>query len=317
MCAELKSRGLYVRAVCNNDAIRPFLQQFAAEIVKADIRWPSDLPQVFSGASFVYHLAGIVSIASRTSKELEDVNVLGMRNVLDACINARVRKLVYTGTVHTLPFTNNHAVLREIARYDPGAVDGPYAVSKAKASNMVLDAVKNKALDAVIALPSGIVGGFELKRSNFGQIVVDTAERKLPAFVTGRYDFVDVRDVARALADLAEKGQAGESYILSGHITSVKELVETCAKAAGVPPPSLCLPLWLLKPFAALTEIADALRKKKLTFTPYALKVLSDNCNFSHEKISALTGYNPRPVSEALAEQVEFYFKEYKPYFAL
>jgi dihydroflavonol-4-reductase len=47
-------------------------------------------------------------------------------------------------------------------------------------------------------------------------------------------------------------------------------------------------------------------------FTPYALKVLGDNCNFSHEKITALTGYAPRPVSEALKDQVEFYFNVYK-----
>jgi dihydroflavonol-4-reductase len=52
-----------------------------------------------------------------------------------------------------------------------------------------------------------------------------------------------------------------------------------------------------------------------LTFTPYALKVLGDNCNFSHEKITALTGYHPRPAAEALKDQVDFYLNVYKKYY--
>lgn len=317
LCAELKERGLFVRAVVNNDAVRSYAAQYADQLVKADIRDPRALEAVCEGARYVYHLAGIVSIASKIDRELEDVNVRGMQHVIDACLAARVKRLVYTGTVHTLPFTDTTSVLREIPRYDSGAVEGAYAVTKAIASNMTLDAVRDRGLDAVIAMPSGIVGAFELKRSNFGQIVVDVAEKRLPAYVTGRYDFVDVRDVAAALTDLAFQGGAGESYILSGHIMEVKELVEICARAAGVAPPRLCVPLGALKPFAALAEQLDLARKKTLTFTPYALKVLGDNCLFSHDKISALTGYAPRPLRAALEEQVDFYFRVYKPYFKL
>jgi dihydroflavonol-4-reductase len=220
--------------------------------------------------------------------------------------------MIYTGTAHTLPFTDNTSVLREIPRFEPDAITGAYAVTKALASNLVLDAVRTRGLDAVIGMPSGIIGGFELKRSNFGQMVVDVAEGRLPVFITGRYDFVDVKDVAKALADLATKGVSGECYILSGHILSVKELVETSARAAGVQPPKICLPLGFVKLFARIAE-AIALRKgQTLMFTPYALKVLEDNCNFSHEKITALTGYAPRSLQDALKDQVDFYFEVFK-----
>jgi dihydroflavonol-4-reductase len=156
-------------------------------------------------------------------------------------------------------------------------------------------------------MPSGVIGGFELKRSNFGQMVVDVTERRLPIYVTGRYDFVDVKDVAKALADLATKGVSGESYILSGHILSIKELVETSARAAGVPPPKICLPLGFVKLFAGIAENIALKKGTTPMFTPYAMKVLGDNCNFCHDKITALTGYAPRPLSEALKDQVDFY----------
>jgi dihydroflavonol-4-reductase len=264
----------------------------------------------------VHHLAAIVSIASKIDRELEDVNIGGVKNIIEACLAHKVKRLVHVGTVHTIPFTDKTSVLREIPRFLPDEVEGAYAVTKAIASNLVLDAVRERGLNAVIGMPSGIVGPFELKRSNFGQMVVDVAERKLPAYVTGEYDFVDVRDVAKALADLAFMGPAGESYLLSGYVLPVKDLVCYTAEAAGVPPPKLCLPLSLVKFFSYFAEWWSLSRKQTLMFTPYAMKVLGDNCNFSHEKITALTGYNPRPLKEALKDQVDYYLNIYKPNFA-
>jgi dihydroflavonol-4-reductase len=317
LCAELKSRGCVIRALAHhrNDVALPFLRQYADEIIVADIRKPAELAGAFSGAAYVYHLAGIVSIASSIDRDLYAVNVTGTENVINACLDCGVKRLVYTGTVHTLPFHDKTSALKEIPRFDPDAVHGAYAVTKAQASNLVLDAARDRGLDAVIGMPSGIVGGFELKRSNFGQMVADVAERRLPVCLDGRYDFVDVRDVAKALADLAEKGVKGESYILSGHVVSVEDLVAMAAQVAGVRPPKIRLPLPPVAFFSYFAEWHSVLTKRTLMFTPYAIKVLGDNCNFSHEKISALTGYSPRSIAEAIAEQVDFYFKVYKPLF--
>ncbi|MDR2516014.1 MAG: NAD-dependent epimerase/dehydratase family protein [Spirochaetaceae bacterium] len=317
LCAELGSRGHFVRALVRkgSENYHPFLTPFVDEIVYGDIRDRESLDAAFAGADYVYHLAGIVSIASKMNREIAGTNIDGTKNVIDACLAHGVKRLVYTGTVHTLPFTDTKTVLREIPRFRPEEVHGSYAVSKAAASNLVLDAVKEQGLDAVIAMPSGIVGGFELKRSNFGQMLADVAEGRLPVYVKGRYDFVAVRDVARALADLALAGSAGESYIVSGNQVTVEELVTWAAKAAGVKPPKLCLPLPLVKLFSYPAERLALLRKRTLVFTPYAIKVLGDNCNFSHEKLTALTGYAPSSIEEAIREQVEYYVSVYKPAF--
>jgi dihydroflavonol-4-reductase len=246
LCAELHSRGVYVRALYYRDEqVVPFLKQYADEVSYVDITSPSSVSAALAGAAYVYHLAGIVSIASKLDENIKAVNIDGAQNVIDACLTLGVKRLVYTGTIHTLPFSDNTSVLREIPRFDPDAVAGAYAVSKAISSNMVLDAVKTRGLDAVIGMPSGIVGGFELKRSNFGQMVIDVAERRLPVYITGRYDFVDVKDVAKALADLTSLGVCGESYVHTGHILSEKEGANLCPPCRGetphaVPSPGLC-----------------------------------------------------------------------------
>jgi dihydroflavonol-4-reductase len=315
LCAELSKRGAFVRALIRpqSERYKPFLEPYVNEFVYGDIRDAASVNAAFSDVSYVYHLAAIVSIASKMTAEIHDVNINGVKNVINACIKNNVKRLVHTGTVHTLPFHDTVSTLREIPRFDEHKVDGPYAVSKSIGSNLVLDAVSERGLNAVIAMPSGIIGGFELKPSNFGQMVRDVAEGKLPCYLKGRYDFVDVQDVASALADLAAKGAAGESYILSGHIAYVKELIEYAAQAAGKKAPSLCMPLPLVKIFSYPAEWFCLLFKRTLMFTPYAIKVLGDNCNFSHEKIAALTGYAPRSVEESIKEQVDFYMNVYKP----
>ena len=72
---------------------------------------------------------------------------------------------------------------------------------------------------------------------------------RLPFAVTGGYDFADVRDVARGVVDCAERGRAGQGYVLSGHYTTLRDLLK--AASASAPPHRrvLCLPAGL----AALT----------------------------------------------------------------
>ncbi|MCL2751244.1 MAG: NAD-dependent epimerase/dehydratase family protein [Firmicutes bacterium] len=315
LCAHLREKGERIRAIYFADKeIAALLEGVADEVVHADIRDYASVLSAFEGAEYVYHLAGVVSIETKITPAIEEVNITGTKNVVRACKELGVRRLIYTGTVHTLPFTDNKHVLTEIPRYLPDKVHGAYAVSKSVASNIVLDAVQNDGLNAVLGLPSGVIGGYEYKRSNFGQMIVDVSERKLKIGVRGRYDFVDTRDVAAALYDLSENGIQGESYILSGHTASVKEMLRYAADAAGTKPPRIRLPLWFVRIFAGIAERSALKRGKLPMFTPYSMKVLRDNCNFSHAKITALTGYAPRPVQEAIAEQVRFYKEDYKKF---
>jgi nucleoside-diphosphate-sugar epimerase len=117
---------------------------------------------------------------------------------------------------------------------------------------------------------------------------------------------VDVADVVSALAELSVAGVKGESFILSGHKTTVRELVTLAAKHADVKPPWFCIPFWVALLFARPIERFYVRRGKMPLFTPSSLRILRDNCNFSHEKITALTGYAPRPLDETIKAQVEF-----------
>ncbi|MDR0856707.1 MAG: NAD-dependent epimerase/dehydratase family protein [Clostridiales bacterium] len=309
LVAYLKSQGCYVRAVAGNDKrVIPYLRTLADEVCQADVTKDDALLPAFANATYVYHLAGIVSIASKMDARLSAVNVGGTKRAVDACLKTGVKRLIFVGTAHVVPFSDRTSTLTEPAAYVPDPHKGAYAVSKALACQAVMDAVRDRGLDAVIALPSGITGGYERKRSNLGQMIIDVAERRLRVGVGGRYDFVDVMDVAKALCDLARVGVKGESYLVTGHIAAAKALMTYAAEAAGVKPPRGNVPLWLVMPIAWIKERQSLRRGDPLTFTPFALKTLTENCHFSHEKLTALTGYSPKPMKQSITEQVEYYF---------
>ncbi|MDR0850188.1 MAG: NAD-dependent epimerase/dehydratase family protein [Christensenellaceae bacterium] len=310
LCLELIKRGAKVRAldIVENEATEQ-LKALGCEVVYCDVTNPHNIDQAFGGGTFVYHLAGIVSIESKPTKLLEEVNIKGTQNVIDGCLRHNIKRLIHTGSVHMLETDNKTGIIMEPNRFNPDTVYGGYAKSKAIAANLVLDA-KEKGLDVVLVLPSGIIGPYEFTNSNFGEMVAQVADGNLRIFIKGKYDFVDVRDLACAFCDLAQKGENGQSYIVSGNVITVKEMMNIVAETAGIKRIKHFVPLFLVKMFAGIAEKHALRKKRKPTFTPYSMKVLQDNCNFSHARLTKLTGYTPRPVEESLKDHTKFYMAQ-------
>lgn len=310
LCIELKKRGAYVRAVCRVlNGVAKRLAEFVDEIVLCDITDPITLNRAFAGADYVYHVAGIVSIETKVTEEIWRVNIEGTRNVIAACKHNNIKRLVYTGTVHAIPVLDKPAVMREIPRFDPDKVHDAYSKSKAIASNLILDAAAD-GLDAVIGMPSGVIGAYEYYLSNLGQLVALICAGKYNIYIPGEYNYVDTVDVAWGLCELCDKGVSGESYLLSGYSIKVKEMLEIIARHAGVKSPKIKVPMWLARMSARMMEKSYLKKGMKPLFTPYSLRVLTENCNFSFEKMNTLCGYTPRSLDEAFASQVKFYREE-------
>ena len=111
-----------------------------------------------------------------------------------------------------------------------------------------------------------------------------------------------MRDVADGILACAAGGAPGEGYILSGHYTTIRGLLETVGQAAGLRRRSLYLPLWLARLAAPFYEKKTLREKKPLFFTPYSIGVLGSNGQFSHAAASVCFAYEPRPMEETLQD---------------
>lgn len=302
----LRNSGAPVRAVVPAGEDRSCLQGLGIEFEPADVRDRRALERAFRGADTVYHLAGIVSIAGGDGTLLTEVNAGGTRNVVRACLAVGVRRLVYVSSVHALPEPPCGVPVRECERFDPARVLGDYARSKAEASNEVLAGVMD-GLDAVMVFPSGIIGPYDYRPSEMGQLVIDYCTGRLRAYVDGGYDFVDVRDVAAALMAAAENGRTGEGYLLSGHRVTVRELLGALRHLTGIRGPRLKLPMWLAQAGLPFVRQYCALRHRRPLITSYSLKVLRSNSLMDRSKAERELGHRPRPLLETLAGTLEWF----------
>ncbi len=284
------------------------LEGLEVEKVEADVRDANSLLQAFRGTDVVYHLAGIISILPGKTKLLYQVNVMGTRNVVEACLKSRVRRLIYTSSIHAVAEPPYGTVITETMPFDPDGAIGKYGKSKAQATLEIMVGVK-KGLDTVVVCPTGIIGPYDFKLSEMGQLLLDIARGKLHLYVDGAYDFADVRDVVAGLILASEKGRSGESYILSGERITVAQLMSILEEVTGVKTFHFKLPLGLAEAMAVFTSPYYSLTKIKPRFTPDSLRILGSNSFISSEKASNELGYSHRPIRETIVDTIQW-FKE-------
>lgn len=300
---ELLSRGEIVRAlVLPNEDMTP-LNGLKVEIIHGDIRDITSLLKAFHGADTVYHLASVISILPGKKLLLNSVNVEGTKNVIEACLKTGVKRLVYTSSIHAVKEPPHGIVIDESFPYDPTTVLGDYAKSKAQATLEVQKGIE-RGLDAVIVCPTGVIGPYDFKISEMGQLFQDFMGRKLKMYIDGAYDFVDVRDVARGIVLAGEKGQCGESYILSGQRITIRDLLSILQQLTGIKAPSFKAPIWLARLAGIMATPFYRLTKTKPLFTAYSVDVLKSNSFISSAKASHKLGYSTRPIIESITDTV-------------
>ena len=298
---ELLRRGKRVRALVEAGDDARALEGLDVEVVRGDVLRPETLVPAFAGAEVVFHLAGVVSISSLDIEIVRTVNVDGTRNVVEAARRAGVRRLVYTSSVHALTEPGTGGVLTEEAGYDPERAPGDYGKAKAAASRIVLDAVRD-GLDAVIVNPVYVLGPFDYRLSEIGEVIVMFSRFPVPAGMDGCYDFIDVRDVATGHVLAAERGRTGESYLLSGERMTVRELMRQLAGLAGRKPPSLFIPLKIAAGLAAFAPVFEKVTRRRALLTPYAVHTLAVDFEIRDRKAREELGHAPRPVAETLRD---------------
>jgi nucleoside-diphosphate-sugar epimerase len=304
----LLDRGERVRAMIMPGEDTTPIKDQEVEIVEADVLDYQSLLKAFNNIDVVYHLAGIISILPGKDNMVQAVNVIGTRNVIQAARNCGVRRLVYTSSIHALRRVPEGVLIDEKVPFDIEHAISSYDASKANASLEVLEAVQ-QGMDAVIVCPTGVIGPYDFRRSELGQLILDCMELKPMLYVDGAYDFVDVRDVAEGLILAGEKGRCGESYILSGERITVLNILKIVQEILGARLLRLKIPFTLAQLTAKVTPLYYRLTHAKPRFTSYSLATLVSNSFISHAKANQELGYHPRPMRESLRDTIQWFMK--------
>lgn len=278
---------IYYGDVCQADSLTPMFEDAHGKRV------------------ILIHCAGIVSIKSKYSSILSEVNVGGTRNIVDLCLTHGVHKLVYVSSVHAIPDNAHGEVIAETDRFSTRTVSGQYAKSKAEATAYVLEAGK-RGLNVSVVHPSGIIGPYDYGSGHMTTLILDYCKGRLIAGMTGGYDFVDVRDVAEGIISCCQKGEEGECYLLTNRYYSIRELLDDLHVITGKRKLKVYLPKWTAEAVAPLAELYYRILKQPPLYTRYSIETLSADNHYSHEKADKVLGYGNRPMKETLKDTYEW-----------
>jgi dihydroflavonol-4-reductase len=277
------------------------------KIIKGDITDSASLERAFRGIDTVFHLAGIVTIMPGMKSILERVNIAGTQNVVNACRKTGVHRLIYTSSIHAINEPPEGIPIDESQPFKSDVIVSDYASSKAHSSLLLLNEAKKTGLEIVIICPTGIIGPYDYNVSNIGQMILDFEKGHLKSYVSGAYDFVDVRDVANGLILAAEKGKNGRHYILSGNRIQVPELMHELAINTGKPAPTFRIPTLVAHSVGVLAGVFYRILRRKPVFTAYSIDVLKSNSLVSSARARLELGYTSRSWRESIRDQVKWF----------
>jgi dihydroflavonol-4-reductase len=305
LARALLAQGRKVRGLIHRD--RRTLQGLEMELAQADVRDPASLLSALKGAEVVYHLAASISLEMDSWAEVEAINVQGTRNVVDACLQSGVKRLIHFSSIHALQQEPLEIPLDEKRpRVSPSNNLPPYDLSKAAGEEEVHKGIR-RGLEAVILNPTAIVGPYDYSPSYFGRAIIALVKGRIPALVAGGFDWVDVRDVVQAALRAEQVAQSGTSYIVSGHWHSVRQVADMVAEVTGTRAPWLSVPIGLAYQVAPAMAMLARFNRSQPFYTRVSLRALHSNRQISHAQATRDLDYNPRPFRETLADTLEWF----------
>lgn len=283
------------------DAWRPDVR-----FVSADICDPRAVQDAIAGHQSVFHSASLVHTKHNRLETVRAVNIDGTRNVLRACQQSGVPRLVYVSSASVVYDGHDIENGDESLPYAT-SFPAPYAETKRIAEEEVLRASGHQGALTCAIRPHVVFGPGDtrlvpaiLSRAREGKLKfrVGLGEKKLS-------DFTYVTNVVDGMLAADERltpgsPVAGQAYfITNGEPMSFWDFVAQVLPPLGFSPPRLAIPRAIAYGAAAVREAYDTyVRGGTLNaeegLSRFAIRYITSHHYFSHAKATRDLGYVPR-----------------------
>ena len=295
-----------VRVLARKGSDRRNLSSLPVEIKEGDLKDVNSLERAAAGCPALFHVAADYRLGARDPSQLYEANVEGTRNILNAARRAGVQRIVYTSSVATIGIPADGTPGEEATPNSLENMIGHYKRSKYLAEDVVREAAR-EGMPVIIVSPSTPVGPGDVKPTPTGQLVLDAAAGRMPAYVDTGLNIVHVDDVAAGHLLAYERGKPGERYILGGQDMSLREILALIAALVGRKPPRVRLPYGLVLPIAYLAEGYAALTGRSGRITLEGVRMSRKLMFFSSAKAARELGYRSRAPVEAFVDAIRWF----------
>jgi dihydroflavonol-4-reductase len=279
----------------------------AVEVIQGDITDAARLAGACRGRSHVIHLAACISYWRRDYDRLMSVNRDGVRNVVEACLAASIRRLVHVSSVGAIGFKKNGELIDEATPFNwPPAFY--YMAAKHLGQRIVEEAGRARGLEAIILNPASIMGpGDHNPRTPHNKLYEGVYRGRLIGSFAGGLGVVDVRDVAAIIVKALDSGRVGEKYLLVGANLTYPEVLRLIGRHAGRPVYPFRLPGPVLVGVGQALESISLLTRKPPLLT-YAYGRLSGwTTYYDNGKSRREFGHAYIPVEETIRDSCRYF----------
>ena len=302
----LIASGWQVRVLARAGSDRGNLRQLAAQVVEGDLNDSGSLELALEGCTALFHAAADYRLGARDPKPLYLTNVEGTRNILSAARKVGVQRTVYTSSVATIGIPTDGTPGEERSPVALSDMIGHYKRSKYLAEEVARDAAR-MGMSVVIVNPSTPVGPGDIKPTPTGQLVLDAASGRMPAYVDTGLNIVHVDDVAAGHLLAFERGKTGERYILGGEDMTLRMILEQITRLVGRKPPRIRLPYAAVLPIAYVAEAFAKVSGRSGRVTVEGVRMSRKRMFFSSARAATELGYRWRPPLEAFEDALRWF----------
>lgn len=303
---QLRARGDEVRCLVRTPEKGAKLAQDGCELIAGDLGDAEAIRRGMDGCDGAVHAAAMYEVGIPASQRpaMWEANVAGTERVLKAALETGLPRVVYVSTVGA--FGNTHRKVVDESYQHPGKeFTSYYEETKLEAHRTAKRMIADQGLPAIIVQPGGVYGPGDT--SSIGVLLDQFLAGRMPLMPFPELGIClsHVGDVGAGILLALDKGKLGETYVISGPVTTVRDAIEVVAELAGRRAPRRAIPVPLLR---ALTPVGPLVGK--LMGQPPNLRELissADGVTFwaSHEKASRELGYAPRGMEEGLRQTLE------------
>jgi nucleoside-diphosphate-sugar epimerase len=303
---QLRQRGDQVACLVRSPEKGAKLRELGCDLVSGDLSDAGVLRDGISGSDAVIHAAAMyeVGIPAKQRPVMWDANVAGTERVMEAALEAKVPRILYVSTVGIFGNTHQKVVDESYENPETGFTSY-YEETKLEAHKVVERMIADRGLPAVIVQPGGVYGPGDT--SQVADLLEQFFAGKLPLmpFPELGICMTHVEDIAGGILLGLDKGKLGETYVISGPATTMREAIEMVAQASGRKAPKRNLPTGLMKMMIPFGPVVG-----KVMGQPPNLRELitsADGVTFwaSYEKAERELGYSPRGMEEGLRQTLE------------
>jgi len=265
------------------------------QVVVGDLGEPAIVDHAIAGASIVYHVGAAMKGSLR---DFEAGTIWGTRNVIESCRKHGTERLVYVSSLSVLDHAGRDPgkQLTESSAYEPHPDRrGAYTQTKLEAEKMVIKAIEENGLPAVVIRPGQIFGPGAEKVTPNGVVglagrwvAVGSAHQTIP--------LVYVDDVVDALVN------ASTAPAALGKIINVVDSLEitqgiyldACKRHHGSDLKVVRVPTAVFMALGFGVELLGKVLKRSVPLTPYRVRSLRPLARFDLERARTMLGWTPQ-----------------------